>query len=132
MQLQNDTWSLRAQLWSRNPDERSFMAESASDKKIVLTTCGTKDEAEDIAWALVERKLAACVNIVPLTSIYRWKDDIESNPEHLLMIKTTAAAFERVRDVIKELNSYELPECIQLSIESGSEVYLKWIGESVE
>jgi periplasmic divalent cation tolerance protein len=108
------------------------MAESASDKKIVLTTCGTKDEAEDIAWALVERKLAACVNIVPLTSIYRWKDDIESNPEHLLMIKTTAAAFERVRDVIKELNSYELPECIQLSIESGSEVYLKWIGESVE
>jgi len=107
------------------------MAESASDKKIVLTTCGTKDEAEDIAWALVERKLAACVNIVPLTSIYRWKDDIESNPEHLLMIKTTAAAFERVRDVIKELNSYELPECIQLSIESGSEVYLKWIGESV-
>jgi len=108
------------------------MAESASDKKIVLTTSGTKDEAEDIAWALVERKLAACVNIVALNSVFRWKDEIESSPEHLLIIKTTASAFERVRDAIKELNSYDLPECIQLSIEAGSEAYLKWIGESVE
>ena len=85
-----------------------------------------------IAWALVERKLAACVNIVALTSIFRWKNEIESSPEFLLIIKTTAAAFERVRDAIKELNSYEMPECIQLPIEAGSEVYLKWIAESVE
>lgn len=108
------------------------MADKTSDKKIVLTTSGTKEEAEDIAWALVERKLAACVNIVALTSVFRWKNEIESNPEYLLIVKTTAAAFERVRDAIKELNSYELPECIQLSIEAGSEAYLKWIGESVE
>ncbi len=108
------------------------MTDNASDKKIVFTTSGTKEEAEDIAWALVERKLAACVNIVALTSIFRWKNEIESSPEFLLIIKTTAAAFERVRDAIKELNSYEMPECIQLPIEAGSEVYLKWIGESVE
>ena len=108
------------------------MADKTSDKKIVLTTSGTKEEAEDIAWALVERKLAACVNIVALTSVFRWKNEIESNPEYLLIVKTTAAAFERVRDAIKELNSYELPECVQLSIEAGSEAYLNWIGESVE
>ncbi|HTC94106.1 MAG TPA: divalent-cation tolerance protein CutA [Terriglobales bacterium] len=108
------------------------MTEKATGKKIILTTSGTKEEAEDIAWVLVERKLAACVNIVALTSIFRWKDEIESSPEFLLIIKTTAAAFERVREVIKELNSYELPECIQLSIEAGSETYLKWIADSVE
>jgi uncharacterized protein involved in tolerance to divalent cations len=108
------------------------MTDHAKDKKIVLTTSGTKEEAEDIAWALVERKLAACVNIVALTSVFRWKEEIESSPEHLLIIKTTAAAFERLREAIKELNSYDLPECIQLSIEAGSEAYLKWIGESVQ
>jgi periplasmic divalent cation tolerance protein len=108
------------------------MANKASDKKIILSTSGTKEEAEDIAWALVERKLAACVNIIALTSVFRWKEEIESNPEYLLIIKTTAAAFERVRDAIKELNSYELPECIQLSVEAGSEAYMKWIGDSVE
>jgi len=108
------------------------MTANPNDKKIILSTSGTKEEAEDIAWALVERKLAACVNIVALTSIFRWKDEIDSNPEFLLIIKTTAAAFDRVQDAIKELNTYELPECIQLSIEAGSEAYLKWIAESVE
>jgi periplasmic divalent cation tolerance protein len=104
-----------------------------TDKKIVLTTAGNKEEAQQIAWALVERKLAACVNIVSqLESIYRWKNEIESNPEYLLIIKTTDAAFERVRDAIKELSSYEQPECIQVAIDAGSEAYLKWIESSVE
>lgn len=104
-----------------------------TDKKIVLTTAGNKEEAQQIAWALVERKLAACVNIVSqVESIYRWKNEIESNPEYLLIIKTRSAAFERVRDAIKELSSYEQPECIQLAIDGGSEAYLKWIGTSVE
>src|SRR5438270_2500975 len=100
-------------------------------KKIILSTCGTKDEAQDIAWALVERKLAACVNIVAIESVFRWKNEIEGASEHLLVIKTTDDAFQRVRDAIKELNTYELPECIQISIEAGSEAYLKWIEESV-
>ena len=81
----------------------------------------------------MERHLAACVNIVgPIQSVYRWKDAVESTPEHLLIIKTTAAAFPRVRDTIRELHSYELPECVMLSIEAGSEEYLKWIAESVD
>ena len=104
-----------------------------TDKRIVLSTAGSEEEARRIAQALVERRLAACVNIVgPIQSVYRWKGAVESAPEHLLIIKTTAAAFPRVRDAIRELHSYELPECVMLSIEAGSEEYLKWIAASVD
>ncbi len=104
-----------------------------ADKKIVITTTGTKDEAEEIAFALVERKLAACVNIVgPIQSVYRWKGEVESAAEFLLIIKTTAAAFSAVSDAIKELHSYELPECIEIAVEDGSDAYLRWIEESVK
>ncbi len=101
--------------------------------KIVLTTTGSREEALRIARALVERRLAACVNIVPgIESIYRWKEKIEQAEEWLLLIKTTAEAFERVRDAIKELHSYDMPECIGFEIENGSAEYLKWMLESVE
>ena len=104
-----------------------------TDKKIILTTTASREEAQKIARSLVERKLAACVNIVgPIESIYRWKGAMEASEEFLLIIKTTAAAYERVRDLIRLLHSYELPECIQLSIEDGLPNYLEWIGESVE
>lgn len=104
-----------------------------TDKKIILSTTGSRDEAEKIARALVERKLAACVNIVgPIESVYRWKDAVETSEEFLLIIKTTAAAYVPVRDLIRLLHSYELPECVQLSIEDGLPKYLEWIGESVE
>ena len=104
-----------------------------TDKRIILTTAGSEAEAHKIAQALVERRLAACVNIVgPIESVYRWKGAVESAPEHLLVIKTTAAAFPRVRDAIRELHSYELPECVMLQIENGSEEYLRWIAESVD
>ena len=104
-----------------------------TDKRIILTTAGSEAEAHKIAQALVERRLAACVNIVgPIQSVYRWKGAVESAPEHLLVIKTTAAAFPRVRDAIRELHSYELPECVMLQIENGSEEYLRWIAESVD
>jgi len=104
-----------------------------TDKKLVLTTAGSKEEARKIARALVERRLAACVNMVPqIESIYRWEGKVEDAQEWLLVIKTTGPAFERVRDVIKELHSYEVPECICISIENGSPDYLKWIGDSVD
>jgi periplasmic divalent cation tolerance protein len=103
-----------------------------TDKKLVLTTASSSDEARRIARALVERRLAACVNILPqIESVYRWKGKVEEAQEWLLIIKTTAAGFERVRDVIRELHSYELPECVCVSIEDGSPEYLKWIGEAV-
>jgi periplasmic divalent cation tolerance protein len=104
-----------------------------TDKKIILSTTGSREEAQKIARALVERKLAACVNIVgPIESVYRWQGAVETSEEFLLLIKTTAAAYERVRDLIRQLHSYELPECVELSIEDGLPQYLEWIGESVE
>ena len=103
-----------------------------SDKKLVLTTAGSREEAEKIAQALVERRLAACVNLVgPIQSVYRWQGKVESAVEHMLLIKTTAALLESVANAIRELHSYELPECIQLSIEAGSAEYLAWIEKSV-
>jgi periplasmic divalent cation tolerance protein len=102
-----------------------------TDKKIVLTTAGTREEAAKIAGALVERRLAACVNLVAVESVYRWKEAAESTAEWLLVIKTTAAAFEEVEAAIQELHSYELPECVALAIEAGSEDYLEWIGDNV-
>lgn len=99
-----------------------------TDKRIVLTTCGSAEEAERIAHALVERQLAACVNIVPqIRSVYRWQGKVESASEWLLVVKTTAGKFAGVRDAIRELHSYELPECIAIEIVDGSPEYLKWM-----
>jgi periplasmic divalent cation tolerance protein len=103
-----------------------------TDKRIVLTTAGSEEEGRKIARHLVERGLAACVNIVPhLSSIYRWQDKIEETQEWLLVVKTTQDAFEQVRQAIALLHSYELPECVCLSIEDGSQNYLDWITKSV-
>jgi periplasmic divalent cation tolerance protein len=103
-----------------------------TDKKLVLTTAGSEQEARKIARALVERRLAACVNIVPqVQSVYRWQETVEEAIEWLMVIKTTGAALARVRDAIAELHSYELPECICVGIEDGSARYLNWIEESV-
>lgn len=104
-----------------------------TDKRIVLTTAGSQDEARKIARALVERRLVACVNIVALVeSVYRWQGKVENAQEWLLIIKTTAQAFPKVREAICELHSYDVPECVLLSIEDGSKAYLDWIAESVE
>jgi periplasmic divalent cation tolerance protein len=103
-----------------------------TDKRIVLTTASSEEEARKIARHLLEHRLAACVNLVPqVASIYLWQGKIEEAQEWLLVIKTTAAAFDQVREAIADLHSYELPECICLTIEDGSPAYLQWIAESV-
>ena len=103
-----------------------------TDKKLVLTTCSSLEEARSIANALVERRFAACVNIVPqIESVYRWQGKIETANEYLLIIKTTAGVFDSLREALIELHSYELPECIEITIEDGSAPYLEWIGQSV-
>jgi periplasmic divalent cation tolerance protein len=102
-----------------------------SQARVVLTTTGSHDEARKIAHALVERRLAACVNIVPLIeSVYRWQESVETAMEWLLLIKTQADSFERVRDAVQELHSYDLPECVMLEVAAGSQEYLKWLAES--
>lgn len=101
--------------------------------RIVLTTAGSADEARKIAWALVEHRLAACVNIVPhIESVYRWQGKVESASEWLLVIKTQARAFEGVRATIEALHSYEVPECIMLAVDEGEQEYLDWIDASVD
>lgn len=81
-----------------------------------------------MARALVEKRLAACVNVIPgIRSVYRWKDAVEDEEEVLLLIKTSRALLEELREEIERLHSYEVPEVIALSIVDGSERYLSWM-----
>lgn len=104
-----------------------------TDKILVLTTAASQEEARKIGRALVDRLLAACVNVIPRAgTIYRWEGEIEEAEEWLLLVKTTRGAFDRVREAIVELHSYDVPECIGFPIEMGSLAYLSWIGDSVK
>jgi periplasmic divalent cation tolerance protein len=104
-----------------------------TDKVIVLSACGSEEEAGKIAQHLVETRLAACVNVIPqVKSIYRWREKVESAQEWLLLVKTTAEKFALVRDAIRALHSYELPECVSIAIDGGSAPYLQWIEDNVE
>ncbi len=103
-----------------------------TDKRLMLTTTASREEADTIASALVSRRLAACVNIVgPIASVYRWKGEVERSEEFLLLIKSTEAQRRAIQETLRELHSYEVPELISLSIEAGLESYLDWIAASV-
>ena len=103
-----------------------------NEPRVVLTTVGSKEEGQKMARALVESHAAACVNLTgPVESVYWWQGKVENASEHLLIIKTTADAVERIRDIITQLHSYELPELITLKIDAGSRAYLDWIAECV-
>lgn len=104
-----------------------------SEAVVALSTVGTAADAERIARALVERRLAACVNVVPgLTSIYRWKGAIETDQELLLVIKTRPDRFEALRVALLELHPYEVPEVIAVPITAGHPPYLEWLARSVD
>src|SRR5260370_20580785 len=101
-----------------------------TDKIVVLSTCAAPEEAEKIGRALVEKRLAACVNILPaVRSIYRWKDAIEDDKETLLLIKSSRALFGELRAEIEKLHSYEVPEVIAIPIVDGLEHYLEWMAD---
>jgi periplasmic divalent cation tolerance protein len=103
-----------------------------TDKVVVLTTAGNESEAHKIAQELVERRLAACVNMIPrIQSVYRWEGKVETAEELLLIIKTTKTRSAEVKAAIRELHGYDLPECILIAMEDGSAEYLKWIADSV-
>ena len=103
-----------------------------TDRKIVLTTTGSREEAQRLARALIDAREAACVNIMgPIESVYRWKGEVETASEWLLIIKTTTQALAKVQGKIRLLSSYDLPECIEISVEGGTAEYLAWIGEEV-
>jgi periplasmic divalent cation tolerance protein len=104
-----------------------------TDKIVVLVTCGSAKEARKIARAVVEKRLAACANILtnPVQSVYRWKGTVESAKEFLLVIKTTQARFPKLKSEVTRLHSYEVPEIIALPIAAGASNYFAWISESV-
>jgi periplasmic divalent cation tolerance protein len=103
-----------------------------SGHAVVLSTVGTEGEASRIALALVERRLAACVNVVPgVSSTYRWQGAVRTDAEWLLVVKTRRDRFDEVRAAIRELHSYELPEVVMLDIADGDAAYLEWIDASL-
>ena len=96
---------------------------------IVITNAPDRDAALKIARALIERKLAACVNILAeCTSVYRWRGRLETAAEVPLLIKTRAAIYAEVEAAIKSLHPYELPEIVAVPIERGLPAYLEWVG----
>ncbi|MBM4467702.1 MAG: divalent-cation tolerance protein CutA [Chloroflexi bacterium] len=105
---------------------------SDSEHVVILITVGSFGEADKIAQALVERMLAACVNIIPsITSVYRWQDEVQRDSEVLLMAKSRRDVFEHLASCVQELHSYETPEIIALPIAAGDADYLRWLDRSV-
>jgi periplasmic divalent cation tolerance protein len=103
-----------------------------SDVVLVLSTVPDDASAETIARALVEEKLAACVNLFsPMQSVYRWKGAVESAVERQLVIKTTRPMVDALERRLKELHPYELPEFLVIAVEDGSQNYLAWVSEQL-
>jgi periplasmic divalent cation tolerance protein len=99
---------------------------------IVLTTLPADGDVESLARALVDERLAACVNILPaMQSIYRWEGKVEQASERQLIIKTAAAQVEDLKARIAALHPYDVPEMLVLPVSGGSEGYLQWIRDSV-
>jgi periplasmic divalent cation tolerance protein len=99
-----------------------------TDVLVVLVTAPSQEKAVEIARAVVEARLAACGNVVPgLRSIYRWEGRVHDDAEALLVLKTTRARFEALRDRVLALHPYEVPEVLALPVEAGSAAYAEWI-----
>jgi periplasmic divalent cation tolerance protein len=99
---------------------------------IVLVTASSEDEAKMLASSLVASKLAACVNLIPIQSIYTWQEQIHYEPEWQLIIKTDLTHFQTLAQKIQELHSYDVPEIIALPIVAGSQSYLNWLGANIK
>ena len=103
-----------------------------SDAIVILCTCPDEETASRLAGGLVEKQLAACVNILPgIRSIYRWQGMVSDDPEVLMVIKSLASWFEEVEAWLQEHHPYEVPEVLALPVEKGSAKYLEWIEASV-
>src|SRR4051794_18610720 len=99
-----------------------------TDKIVVLSTCASHADGERVARALVEGRLAACVNVVPgLRSYYRWQGALETSDEVLLLIKSSRELFDELKLALEKLHPYEVPEIVALPIVAGAENYLQWM-----
>ncbi len=104
-----------------------------TEQIVVLSTCGSEEEAARIARQLVEAHLAGCVNLIPrVRSFYRWEGKVEDAAEWLLVIKTSRDRFDALRTVLEAAHSYELPEVLALPVVAGSPNYLAWLTTELE
>lgn len=98
-----------------------------SEYSVLLTTAGSPDEAQTLGRGLVEEQLVACVQLLPINSIYAWNDDIEQDSEVLMLLKAQSAHYASIEAYLLQHHSYDTPEILQLKVEKGSEGYLSWI-----
>lgn len=94
---------------------------------VVLTTTSSREDARTLAGKLVENRLAACVQLMPIESVYSWKGAVQSDNEILLLIKTRRELYAALEAFIRQMHSYEVPEIIQLPVDAGSDAYLRWM-----
>jgi periplasmic divalent cation tolerance protein len=104
------------------------------DVIVVLVTCKSQGEARKIVMAVVEKRLAACGNILesPVNSVYRWKGKVERAKEYLVVLKSTRRAFAELEREVTRLHSYDVPEIIAIPVTDGSRKYLAWVGANVD
>lgn len=98
---------------------------------VVLVTVSSLSEGEKIATILIQEKLAACINLMPITSFYTWEGKLCQDQEYQLIMKTDLTKFAQLESKIKQLHSYDVPEIIAIPIVKGSESYLTWIKDSL-
>jgi periplasmic divalent cation tolerance protein len=103
-----------------------------TDKIVVLSACANQEEAERLARLLVDRRLAACVNVIPgMRSYYRWKGAVEAAGECLLIVKSSRDLFASLTAALEKAHSYEVPEALAIPIVDGAAKYLSWLGENL-
>src|SRR5450432_3715465 len=104
-----------------------------TDKIVVLSACESHAEAEKIATSVVEKRLAACVNLIPgIESIYRWRGAVERSKEFLLVIKSSRELLPDLQAELLKLHSYEIPEVLAIPIVDGAEDYLNWMEREIQ
>ena len=99
---------------------------------MILTTCSNRKEAETLATDLVTRKLAACVQLSPVTSFYVWESQSHADPEIRLVIKTRKALYDQVKRFICEAHSYDVPQILQVPVTDGLDPYLDWMDANTQ
>lgn len=99
---------------------------------MVIATCGGREEADKLAEVILKHRLAACVQLMPITSHYEWKQEIHKDEELMLFMKTKTVLYDKLEALILEHHSYEVPEIVRLPIQGGLKDYLGWIDEVTE
>jgi len=110
------------------PKALGYLSAMSTNALLALCTCPDPDGARAIATALVERRVAACVNVTaPVTSVYRWDERVETTSEVLLLVKTTRDRYPALERMLRDLHPYEVPEIIAVPVDQGLHDYLEWV-----